>query len=632
MDKNYTLAGILMLLAAFGLFILQKPEMDRRARERERAREASQFEETETTGPEEGAHAFPRDPATATASSLNSLSHENGKIGNGANPIIGQSRTAPAIETRPPEETYVIENDLIRVRFTTYGGAIKEVELKKYPAMQGDDAPYVFNEGSDIPALSISLAGADGSVEEYAPPYQLLSGGSGSQRIEFTYELVAGVVLERSYELSKATEGASPYSIQHTTRIINQTPTIFTVNNIFLNVGTAPPTDADPSGYLLNFSYYDGEDYETISLNKFKGGGFFSFIGLSNKDPVSDIQRSGSTVWASAKNQFFASIVTPASETPGIGIFAKPANLPPNTPGGEPIMGITGGIEFDLQNVNAHSERSLEMDLYVGPKEYSRLISLDQKQEYVMQLGFFGFIGKFLLWMLLGLNNMVGNYGIAIIMMTIIIRLTLWPLTAKAAQSSKKMQKIQGPLKELKEKYKDQPEKIQKETLKLFQQNKINPAAGCLPILIQMPIFFGLFQMLRSASELRFAQFMWIEDLSMSDTVATLGGFPVNPLPLIMGVTMHYQMKMTPMNMDGAQQKIFKMLPLFFLFICYTFSSGLVLYWTVSNCFTILQQYLTNRRKDTEETIKISTKKTAHGQANPAAARKKKKLKKPPKK
>ena len=616
-----------MLVAAFGLFFLQKPERDRLARER--AEEAAQFQEAETTGPEEGAGSFRGEPGQAPGPSLNSFSDKNGIMGNGGDPIIGQAQAGPEIETRPPEETYIIENDLIRVKFTTYGGAIKEVELKKYPAIQGDDAPYVFNEGSDIPALSISLAGADGSVEEYAPAYQLLSGGSGSRKIEFTYELAAGVVLARSYELSKGTEGASPYIIKHTTRFINQTPTVFSINHIFVNVGTAPPTDADSRREYLNFSYYDGEDYEKIRLNKFEGGGF---LGFFKKDPISDIQLPGKTVWASAKNQFFASIVTPAPETPGIGIFARPANLPPKTPRGEPVVGITGGIEFDLQNVNAHSERSLEMDLYVGPKEYSRLISLDQKQEYVMQLGFFGFIGKFLLWMLLGLNNMVGNYGIAIIMMTIIIRLTLWPLTAKAAQSSKKMQKIQEPLKEIKEKYKDQPEKIQKETLKLFQQHKINPAAGCIPILIQMPIFFGLFQMLRSASELRFAEFLWIEDLSMSDTIATLGGIPVNPLPLVMGVTMHYQMKMTPMNMDSAQQKIFRMLPLFFLFICYTFSSGLVLYWTVSNCFTILQQYLTNRKKDTVETVAISTKKTAHGQAHPAATRKKKKFKKPPKK
>ncbi len=622
MDKNYTMAGILMLAVAFGILFLQQQDMKRQAEER--AAEPPTVEQPVL--PDNGAGPgfdAPGEGSTSVPSMKQIAEVEEGIIANGGQPIISNGQPEAQKDARPPEETYEIENDLLRVVFTTYGGAIKEVALKDYPAINGQEEPYIFNQGSELPALSISLADADGSVEEYAPAYRFLSGGSGSRKIEFAYELVPGVELVRAYEVSNATEGASPYIIKHSTRFQNQTPNIFSINHIFVNVGTAPPTDADPSGYHLNFSYYDGEDYEYISRNKFEGGGFWGFF---KRDPATDIQRSTKAVWASAKNQFFAAIVTP--ENPGIGIFAQPASLPPKTPRGEPLIGITGAIEFDLQNVNAHSERTLSMDLYVGPKEYSRLISLDQRQEYVMQLGFFGIIGKFLLWMLLALHNMVGNYGVAIIMMTIIIRLTLWPLTAKAAQSSKKMQTIQEPLKEIKEKYKDQPEKIQKETLKLFQQHKINPAAGCLPILIQMPIFFGLFQMLRSASELRFAHFLWIEDLSLEDTVATIGGFPFNPLPLVMGVTMYYQMKMTPMNMDSAQQKIFKMLPFFFLIICYNFSSGLVLYWTVSNCFTILQQFITNRRKDAEEPTKAPA---LSAQVVPAG-RKKKKLKNPPKK
>ncbi len=614
-----------MLLAAAATLFLQKQQIDQQREEQSR-QPPPIVEQQDPQQPESGDPDSSTNGPTETVHSLQSTKDAIPFSENAERPLIGKPQPDPELQKRPPEETYVIENQLIRVKFTTYGGAIKEVALKKYPATQRDDAPYVFNEGSDLPALGISLEEPDGSFEQYAPPYKLLSGGSGSRKIEFILEQIPGVNLVRTYEVSDATEGAAPYVVKHSTRIINETPTVFGVNHIFLNVGTAPPTHSDPSGYFLNFSYYDGEDYEYISLNKFKGGGF---LGFFKKDPVSEIQRTTQTAWASTKNQFFASIVTPDPATPGIGIFAQPATLPPETPLGEPILGITGGIEFDLQNVSAHSERSLSMELYVGPKEYSRLIGLDQKQEYVMQLGFFGFIGKFLLWMLLGLHNMVGNYGIAIILMTVVIRLTLWPLTAKAAQSSKKMQKIQEPLKELKEKYKDQPERIQKETLKLFQEHKINPAAGCLPIFIQMPIFFGLFQMLRSASELRFAHFLWIEDLSLPDTIATIGGFPFNPLPLVMGVTMYYQMKMTPMNMDSSQQKIFKMLPFFFLIICYNFSSGLVLYWTISNCFTILQQFLTNRKKDVEEPVGA-----AAALSGPPATpgRKKTKLKKPPKK
>jgi YidC/Oxa1 family membrane protein insertase len=161
------------------------------------------------------------------------------------------------------------------------------------------------------------------------------------------------------------------------------------------------------------------------------------------------------------------------------------------------------------------------------------------------------------------------------------------------------MTAIQDPLKEIREKYKNNPNKIQAETMKLFKRYRVNPAAGCLPIFIQIPIFFGLYFMLRTSSELRFAHFLWIRDLSIADTVARIGAFPVNILPLVMCVTMVLQMHMTPMpSVDGSQKMVFKLMPVIFLFCCYNFPSGLVLYWTMQNILTILQQYVVSRRRD----------------------------------
>ena len=162
------------------------------------------------------------------------------------------------------------------------------------------------------------------------------------------------------------------------------------------------------------------------------------------------------------------------------------------------------------------------------------------------------------------------------------------------------MAKIQGPMSELKEKHKDNPQKMQQETIKLFREHRINPVAGCLPILIQMPIFLGLFYMLRTASELRHEPFLWVSDLSQPDTVFELAGLPINILPLIMGVTMFLQMHMMPVSptADPVQQKVFKFMPLIFLVFLYNFSSGLVLYWTVQNLLTILQQRITNAMPD----------------------------------
>ena len=143
---------------------------------------------------------------------------------------------------------------------------------------------------------------------------------------------------------------------------------------------------------------------------------------------------------------------------------------------------------------------------------------------------------------------------------------------------------------------------MQTETLKLFKENRVNPAAGCLPVFIQIPIFIGLYYMLRTSSEIRFQSFLWIQDLSVPDTIAMLGTFPVNILPILMGITMFVQMKLTPSpSMDGMQQKIFMAMPFIFLVFCYNFPAALVLYWTVQNLFTIFQQWLTHRYLNDEQ-------------------------------
>jgi YidC/Oxa1 family membrane protein insertase len=252
------------------------------------------------------------------------------------------------------------------------------------------------------------------------------------------------------------------------------------------------------------------------------------------------------------------------------------------------------------------------MSCYVGPKEFRRLSHLAEHQDKVMQFGWskpFGFLGDFVAFVgklfytgLCAIQYAVVNWGLAIIVMTILIRLVFWPLTAKAADSSRKMARLQKPLKEIQEKYKDDPKKRNEATLELWKKNKVNPLAGCLPVLIQIPIFIAFYYMLRGASELRFAHFLWINDLSLPDTVAVVWGFPLNIMPLLMGVSMFYQMHLAPSpSTDPMQAKIMKFMPLIFLFFCYMFSSGLVLYWTISNCMSIIQQLHTNHKRDLEE-------------------------------
>jgi YidC/Oxa1 family membrane protein insertase len=277
-----------------------------------------------------------------------------------------------------------------------------------------------------------------------------------------------------------------------------------------------------------------------------------------------------------------------------------------------PQVGVTANLVMEMPSIAPGGEASVRLLHYVGPKEFRRLERFENREDLVMQFGFFGVIGKLLLRLMNGIHdNLVANYGIAIILTTVLIKLLLWPVTAKAVQSSKRMAKIQVPLKEVRAKYAtDKPgitpaekqklmRKQQEETMRLFREHKVNPLGGCLPILVQIPIFFALFQMLQSASELRFAEFLWVADLSAPDTVASIFGFPLNILPLFMGVTMFFQMRMMPTpSVDKMQQRIFQFMPAIFLIFCYNFASGLVLYWTVQNLFTILQQWLTKQKDD----------------------------------
>jgi YidC/Oxa1 family membrane protein insertase len=239
-----------------------------------------------------------------------------------------------------------------------------------------------------------------------------------------------------------------------------------------------------------------------------------------------------------------------------------------------------------------------------------------------MNFGFWAFFAKALLLSMNGLHALGVPYGLAIVLITIVIKLLFWPLTQISTRSMKRMQLLQPQIKELQEKYKDDPKKQQERMMAFWKEHKVNPAAGCLPIFIQIPVFFGFYTMLQSAIELRGASFLWAFDLSQPDTIWVIPGlgFPVNPLPLIMGATQFWQMRLTPPSpgVDPVQQKIFQYMPLIFLFILYNFSSGLTLYWTVQNLLSIAQMKLT-RATDAAAKAGGPAPKTA-----PAAARKRK--------
>src|SRR5258705_10117262 len=215
-----------------------------------------------------------------------------------------------------------------------------------------------------------------------------------------------------------------------------------------------------------------------------------------------------------------------------------------------------------------------------------------------MDFGMFKLVCQFLLNFMNLLHSWLHDYGLAILALTTIIKLTLWPIQNRANRSMRQMAALSPKMQELREKYKDDPTRMNQEVMKLYKSYGINPVGGCLPMLIQIPIFFGLYKMLSQAVELRNAKFLWVRDLSQPDTVAHLPvlGFPINVIPLLMAATQVWLMAVTPQTGHPTQSRIIMFTPLIFLFFCYNFAAALALYYTAQNLFSILQFWQNKRQ------------------------------------
>ena len=243
--------------------------------------------------------------------------------------------------------------------------------------------------------------------------------------------------------------------------------------------------------------------------------------------------------------------------------------------------------------------------LYAGPKEYDILKTFHVGLENIIDFGFFSIIAVPLFWVLKLFHSLTGNYGWAIILLTIVTRIPFIHLINKSQKSMKKMQEVQPKMAEIREKYKKDPQRMQKEIMEMYKTHKVNPLGGCLPIVLQIPVFFALYKILLITIELRSAPFiLWIKDLSAPDTLfghlpaylPFIGGFAIGPLPIVMGATMIIQQRMTPTSLDPAQNKMMMLMPIIFTFLFLNFASGLVVYWLVNNIFSISQQFYVNRK------------------------------------
>ena len=315
---------------------------------------------------------------------------------------------------------------------------------------------------------------------------------------------------------------------------------------------------------------------------------------------------ASNVVWADAHSQFFTLAAIPSNPAPRV-VIDKIAVPPPDLSQATNSTSafLTNGYQTSLftppRRWSRGRRRKLAFHVLRRAKEYNRLArigaqmgnNLDQLMDFS---GVFGFFSKLLLLGMDGLHNSCNlPYGLTIIAITVIIKVVFWPLTNASNKSQKRMQALQPQIKAIADKYKDDAVKRNEKTMEFYKQNKVNPMGSCVPTLIQLPVFFGFYWMLRGAIELRGAHFLWAFDLSQPDTVATLGGFPVNPLPLVMGATQLWQSHMMPPSpgMDPGQQKLMRYMPLLFIMFFYRMPAALNLYWTVQNLLSILQLQLT---------------------------------------
>ncbi len=409
------------------------------------------------------------------------------------------------------------------------------------------------------------------------------------------------------------------YAVKMSLEFRNSGATEVARKGYFVSAGGAAPIHPKDLAMYTKFDWMHAGKFTTIDANWFNASSV-PLLGIPIKAAQNVYLESKPDVtWVAVASQYFCSIVT-TEKTKGISAWStrydtKKLN---NTP----VYGIQGGLGMPGFSLAPNQSVSESFLIYAGPKELTQLRKMTGGQDAVMNFGMFGIVSEFLLWAMNGLNSVLHSYAASIIVLTLIIKSLLWPIQNKATNEMRRMALLSPKMTEMREKYKDDPQKMNEEMMKMYREYGVNPLSGCLPMLVQIPIFFGFYTMLGSAIELRNSSFFWIHDLSQPDTVWHIPGinFPVNLLPILMAGTMVWQMAISPKSGDAMQQRLFYFMPIVFLVFCYNYASGLALYWTTQNIFSIVQLYLTRNKP-----LPTLEKKSDVAKREAAALKKKKK-------
>jgi len=474
------------------------------------------------------------------------------------------SQPSTNLETLPEEEIVVVDTPLLRIGISNLGAVITSWELKQFLTQTEEHSP-------------VQLVYTNG---QYPGPLTLRSEG---------HEELTTTLRQNPYRVEK---DFSELDESHPTGKV-----VLTYGSDESDVWVQKVLVFHYDSYVVDMEIRTRGIPEKLDLvlgTNFGvvewGQGFIGLLGsawkigeeLVKESPEADapkIQREGPVRWLALQDKYFMSVFIPEDAT---GIFSKLEN--------ERVVsaGITLPTSSEQQ---VHKSR-----LYAGPKQFDVLKSFEIGLEDTIDFGWFiygswapvKFVAKPLFSVLRYINDYTHNYGWAIILLTLAIKLLFVPLQYKSYKSMQGMKTIQGPVAKLQEKYKDDKQKLNEELMKLYREHKVNPVGGCLPMFLQMPVFIALFNILYMTIELRQAPFMlWITDLSIQD--------PFYVLPVLMGVSMFVQQKIMPTTADPNMAKMMLILPIGLTFLFVTFPAGLVLYWVTNNVLTITQQFVTDR-------------------------------------
>jgi len=492
---------------------------------------------------------------------------------------VAAQAVAEPPQTQKTARTINVNAPFYSAKITEQGAAFSSLVLKEYKEFVDNDSPLKELVPAEVSAGTVtlgfhnqSLLGLDKAVFKTDFNGETLEISEKPAELKFTWISKDGVVVEKKYHFTPESYliGLSVTVKNGSTRTIQ--------DRLYLSLLKTIKSDKSVYGFTGPSALINGK-LEQIDIDD-----------IEDKDTF-----DGDIGWIAIQDRYFMSSIIPKNPVAAsMRLAIENENILIN--------------RYLLPQTTFHpgTQQTFAYDLFQGPQSMKLLSSYNNNLDKAIDFGMFDILAKPCLWLMNFIyENLIPNYGIAIIILTLITKAILWPLGTKSYKSMSQMKKLQPLIQELKEKHKDDRKKMNEATMALYRTYKINPLGGCLPMVVQIPVFFALYRMLYEAIELRHAPFfLWINDLSAPDRLFNFNfsipfmqppyGIPV--LTLIMGASMLLQQKMSPPMGDSTQAKMMMLMPIVFTFIFINFSSGLVLYWLVNNIFSMAQQYYISKK------------------------------------